>query len=277
MKPVEEQTVLVTGATDGHGREVARALVARGATVLLHGRDEAKAEAARDDIAGPTDRERVRVVLADLASLDEARRLAAEVESGTDRLDALVNNAGMIARAWRESEDGLELTFAVNYLSHFLLTAELLPLLRRSSPARIVNVASVGQSAIDFDDLMLERSYVGMRAYNQSKVAQIMFTIELSERLREAGEEAVSANAVHPATMMDTKMVREMYGWAPGSVEEGAEATLRLVTDPVLQSVSGRYFEGHEEGKAISQVYDVGARRRLWELSEGLAGKAPEL
>jgi len=268
-------TALVTGATDGLGREVAHELAARDATVLLHGRDERKAEEARSSIAAATGNERLRPVLADLASLDAVRRLASEVESSVDRLDVLVNNAGIAGGPWRASEDGHELHFAVNYLSQFLLTGLLLPLLERSAPARIVNVASIGQQAIDFDDPMLERAYEPMRAYSQSKLAQISFTFELAERLQAAGRDGVTVNALHPATLMDTKMVRENFGRAQTSVAEGTEATLRLVVDPELDGVSGRYFDGLEESSADPQAYDPAARRRLWELSERLTGASP--
>ena len=278
MRPPDQQTVLVTGATDGLGRELAGELAARGARVLLHGRDEDKAEAVRHDLAGSAGSEQqLRVLLGDLSSLDAVRTLAANVASVTDRLDALVNNAGIICgHERRESADGHELTFAVNHLSHYLLTALLLPLLRDSAPSRIVNVASIGQAPIDFSDPMLERGYDPMRAYSQSKLAQIMFTFELAERLRAAGgEDAVTVNALHPATLMDTQMVRETFGRARASVAEGAEATLRLVVGVELDGVSGRYYDGLEESRADGQAYDAGARRRLWELSERLVGTAP--
>ena len=207
--------------------------------------------------------------VADLASLDEVRRLARELRDRAERLDVLVNNAGIIEPRRRLSGDGHELTFAVNYLAGFLLTLELLPLLRASAPARVVNVSSIGQSAIDFSDVMLERGYSGMRAYSQSKLAQIMFTIELAERLA-PGE--VTVNALHPATLMDTRMVRESFGRSVSTVREGADATLRLVEDPALAEVSGRYFDGVRESRADAQAYDPGARRRLWELSERLTG-----
>ena len=267
MRPVPEQTVLVTGATDGLGREVARELAERGARVLLHGRDAAKAEATRSAFAAQTASERIEVLLADLSSLARVRDLAEQVQATTDELHALVNNAGIAGPSRTLTEDGVELHLAVNYLSHFVLTNELLPLLERSAPARIVNVASIGQAPIDFADPMLERGYDPMRAYCQSKLAQISSTFALAERL---GDSGVTVNALHPATLMDTKMVREYFGRSRTSVDEGTEATLRLVIDPELDGVSGRYFDGLRESSAHAQAYDPEARRRLWELSEAL-------
>lgn len=280
MRPIDEQTILITGSTDGLGRALARDLAARGARVLVHGRSEERLRETAHEIGEAAGGERPRTYRADFASLDEVRRLANEVERDHERLDALVNNAGIGAgrRPGRreESADGHELRFAVNYLSHFLLTNLLLPRLRRSAPARIVNVASAAQDAIAFDDPMLERGYDGMRAYAQSKLALVLFTFELADRLRGEGAE-VTVNALHPASLMDTKMVREWFGRAMTSVEEGVEATRRLVIAPELDGVRGRYFDGLREARAHRQAYDEEARRRLWHLSErwtGLDGPA---
>jgi NAD(P)-dependent dehydrogenase (short-subunit alcohol dehydrogenase family) len=273
MRPVDEQTILVTGATDGLGRALARELAARGALVLLHGRSTQRLEATRREIAEATGGDRLRTYQADLASLEQVRRLGREVDGQQERLDVLVNNAGIGGDGpRRESADGVELRFAVNYLAPFLLTDLLLPLLRRSAPARIVNVASVGQAPIDFDDVMLERRYDGLRAYRQSKLAQIMFTFELAERLRAAGESGVTVNALHPATLMDTKMALETFGYAMSTVQDGVEATLRLVVAPELDAVSGHYFDRLRESRADPQAYDAEARRRLWRLSAVLTG-----
>ena len=268
-----EAKILVTGATDGLGRRVASDLAAGGATVLVHGRNRERLDSTLGGIRGETGSERLDSYLADLSSLGEVRALAQQVLAEQDRLDALVNNAGVIARERRESEDGYELTFAVNYLSHFLLTRLLLPLLRDSAPARIVNVASAGQSPIDFDDVMLEHGYSAMRAYRQSKLAQVMFTFELAERLGDGG---VTVNALHPASLMETKMVRETFGYTMSTVEKGAEATVRLATSPELEGVTGRYFDGTREARADRQAYDEGARKRLWDLSEELCGRLLE-
>jgi NAD(P)-dependent dehydrogenase (short-subunit alcohol dehydrogenase family) len=269
MRDPAETTILVTGATDGLGKRVTLELAAMGASVLLHGRDHDRLEAAIGEIRSQTGSEKLGSYLADLSSLGEVRALAEQVLSDHDRLDVLVNNAGVIIRERAESKDGFELTFAVNYLAHFLLTNLLLPLLRVSAPARVVNVASAGQSPVDLSDIMLERGYDAMKAYTRSKLAQVMFTFELAERLQGTG---VSVNALHPASLMDTKMVFETFGRAMSSVQEGAEATVRLAVSPELEGVTGRYFDGQREGRAHRQAYDAQARKRLWDLSEQLCG-----
>jgi NAD(P)-dependent dehydrogenase (short-subunit alcohol dehydrogenase family) len=273
MDNLAEAKILVTGATDGLGKRVAFELAAIGATVLLHGRRRERLEATLEEAREETGSEKLGSYLADLSSLGEVRALAEQVLTEQDRLDVLVNNAGVIAEERRESEDGYQLTFAVNYLAHFLLTRLLLPLLLDSAPARVVNVASAGQSPIDFDDVLLERGYDPMRAYTQSKVAQVMFTFELAERLQGSG---VTVNALHPASLMDTKMVLETFGRSMSTVEEGAEATVRLATSPELEGITGRYFDGTREGRANPQAYDEEARKRLWTLSEQLCGRLLE-
>jgi NAD(P)-dependent dehydrogenase (short-subunit alcohol dehydrogenase family) len=275
VRPLDEQTTLVTGATDGLGRSVAGELASAGATVLLQGRSGPRLEETVREIRDTTGSDRLHPYLADLSSLDEVRRLAEEVERDHARLDLLVNNAGIGSGGGRsrreESVDGHELRFAVNYLAQFLLTHLLLPLLGRSAPARIVNVASAGQAPIDFDDVMLERRYDGMRAYAQSKLAQVMFTFELTERLRADGVD-VTVNALHPASLMNTKMVYESFGYTMSTIEEGVEATMRVAASPELDGVTGRYFDRLREAQAHPQAYDEKARRRLWSLSEELVG-----
>ncbi|ABG03300.1 short-chain dehydrogenase/reductase SDR [Rubrobacter xylanophilus DSM 9941] len=265
MEAGNTKTALVTGSTDGLGRGVARELARRGYAVILHGRSEARCEEAAAELPGGA----AGYLVADLSSLGEVRKMAREVLAGRERLDLLVNNAGVISRERRESREGFELTFAVNYLSHFLLTLLLLPLLRRSAPARVVNVASAAQSPIDFEDPMMERSYSPMEAYARSKLAQVMFSFALAGRLSGTG---VCVNALHPASLMDTKMVRESFGRPMSSVEEGVRAVVRLAASSELEGVSGRYFEGTREARAHPQAYDPAARERLWELSEGLCG-----
>jgi NAD(P)-dependent dehydrogenase (short-subunit alcohol dehydrogenase family) len=213
------------------------------------------------------------VLHADLSSLAEVRALAADVQRRTERVDLLINNAGIGtdgAGGVREtSADGYELRFAVNYLAGFLLTRLLLPVIKASAPARIVNVSSAGQQAIDFSDVMLTQGYSGVRAYCQSKLAQILFTIDLAGELEGSG---VTVNALHPASYMNTTMVRRA-GVSPwSSVEEGAEAILNLALSPDLRQKSGFYFNGLAEARADPQTYDSDARAKLRALSLRLTG-----
>ena len=268
MTSLKGKTALVTGSTDGVGRVVAERLGKMGARVLAHGRDRARGEGVVADIeaSGGT----AEFLPADLAALAEVRRLAQAVRGTTDRLDILINNAGIgsAGAARQTSADGHELRFAVNYLAGFLLTYLLLPLIKQSAPARIVNVASAGQQAIDFADVMLTRGYSGSRAYCQSKLAQILFTIDLAAELEGSG---VTANALHPATYMNTTMVRRAGVTPISTVEEGAEAILNLAVGPALAG-SGLYFNGLREARADRQAYDADARSRLRALSLELTG-----
>jgi len=274
VRPVNQQTILITGATDGLGRALANELAAEGATVLVHGRDDARGHQTIEEIRAATGSDKLHWLRADLASLEEVRALADQVTGEVDRLDALVNNAGIgttTAGDGRrmQSHDGYELRFAVNYLAGYLLTRLLLPTLERSAPARIVNVSSAGQAPIDFDDVMLEHGYDGVRAYCQSKLAQIMFTFDLAEELR---DRAVTATCLHPATYMPTKMVLEGGIDPISSLQDGVDATLRLVADPELDGVSGRYFNGLRAAEPHPQARDPQARRQLRELSDRLCG-----
>src|SRR6266545_623684 len=246
---LDGKTALVTGSTDGVGRVVAIRLGEAGARVIVHGRDRDRGRKVVAVIEGGGGR--ADFLAADLSSLAEVRRLADEVARMTDRLDVLINNAGIGTAAGggrrQTSADGHELRFAVNYLSGYRLTRLLLPMVARSAPARIVNVASIGQQAIDFDDVMLIRGYDGARAYMQSKLAQVMFTFDLAAELDGSG---VTVTCLHPATYMDTTMVRQAGVTPWSSVEEGAEAILRLATSPALAGRTGLYFDGMKESRA---------------------------
>jgi NAD(P)-dependent dehydrogenase (short-subunit alcohol dehydrogenase family) len=269
---MSERTILITGATNGLGRGLAERLAPSGARLLLHGRDEAKGKRLLEEL-GPSATGELEWHRADLSSLDQVADLAGRVLE-KERLDVLVNNAGIgTAEPGRgervESADGYELRFAVNYLAPFLLTWRLLPLLEPSAPSRIVNVASAGQAPLDFDDLMLERRYSGGQAYAQSKLALIMFTLDLAEELDAS---RVTANALHPGTFMPTGMVKAAGVRPITPLEDGIEATVRLIESPELEGVSGRYFDGTEESAPQPQAYDAEARRWLRELSEELTG-----
>jgi len=266
--------VLVTGSTDGVGRLVARRLADQGARVLIHGRDRHRGKQVVDQIQAAGYGSAV-FLPADLSSLAEVRRLAEMVRQDCERLNVLINNAGIgsggSAGRRETSPEGYELRFAVNYLAGFLLTRLLLPLMAVSAPARIVNVSSLGQHPIDFDDVMLTRGYTGGRAYAQSKLAQIMFTFDLE---RELDPTAITANCLHPATYMATTMVRQSGVTPVSSVEEGAEAILNLAVSRELDGHSGEFYNGLRPSRASAQAYDIRARERLRALSMGLTGLA---
>jgi NAD(P)-dependent dehydrogenase (short-subunit alcohol dehydrogenase family) len=268
---LDGKTVLVTGSTDGLGSLVARRLADGGAHVLIHGRDRHRGAALRNAIRASGGQ--AEFFAADFSSLAEARDLAEIVSAHCDRLDVLINNAGIgsggPAGTREVSRDGHELRFAVNYLAGFVITRLLLPLVIAAAPARVINVSSLGQHPIEFDDVMLTRAYSGSRAYAQSKLAQIMFTFDLA---REFDPMVVTANCLHPATYMATTMVRQS-GIAPiSTVEEGADAVLNLVAlDPVVGK-SGLFYNGLRPSRANPQAYDERARERLRALSLELTG-----
>jgi NAD(P)-dependent dehydrogenase (short-subunit alcohol dehydrogenase family) len=264
----DRQVILVTGSTDGLGREVARQLAATGAHVIVHGRNRERGEGLVAEIAA-TGIGSASFHQADLASLAQVRRLGEEILRDYDRLDVLINNAGI----WRTqperglSEDGHELHFAVNYLSGYLLTRMLLPRLRASAPARVINVASAAQQPLDFDDIMLTRNYSGGRGYATSKLAQILFTVDLAAELESTG---VAVYSLHPATLMDTPMVAGAGATPRSTVAEGVETVLNLVHGTGLES--GGYWDGTRAARANTQAYDAEARRRLREISRQLTG-----
>ncbi len=266
------KTVLITGSTDGVGRYVASELAGQGAHVLIHGRDAARGKTLIDEIKAKGHAAPI-FYQADLSSLAGARQLAEAVKADHKKLDVFVSNAGIGSQSSgprrQESADGFELRFAVNYLSGFLLAYLLLPLIKAAAPSRIVNVASLGQHPIDFDDVMITRNYSGSRAYAQSKLSQIMFTIDLSNELKGAG---VTVNSLHPATYMNTTMVRAGGITPISTVEQGGAAILHLASGDDVANKSGLFFNGMNEMKANAQAYDEAARKRLRALSLKLTG-----
>jgi retinol dehydrogenase-14 len=279
-RPMAGKTVLVTGGTGGIGKATALGLAAMGAHVAITGRDRGRTEEAAREIraagGGPVDE-----FIADLSAQAEVRRLAAEVLRRLPRIDALVNNVGGYWDTRHVTADGLEHTFALNHLAPFLLTNLLLDRLTRSAPARVVAVASHAQAMgrIDFDDLQGERSYSGARAYNQSKLANVLFTYELARRLEGT---SVTANALHPG------VVRTSFGAEdPGLLQrllvpllmpfmktpaQGAATSIHLASAPELAEVSGRYFAGSRPRRSSGRSYDEAAAARLWRVSADLVG-----
>lgn len=261
---LSHKIILITGSTDGLGKLVARDLVDEGAVVLLHGRNEQKGLSVLDELSGLSGNGKLRYYNGDYSSLEEVNRLGNIILESQEYIDILINNVGIgsgLSDGNRRelSHDGFELRFAVNYLSHVLLTEKLIPILKQGT-SRIINVASIGQETIDFSNLMLERKYDGFFSYKRSKTALIMYTFDLAERLKSVG---IKANAVHPASLMNTKMVLVDWGRALTTIEQGAEAVESLLhTD-----LTGTYFEGKRQSDAIPQAYDPAARTRLREIT----------
>lgn len=266
-----DRVALVTGATNGVGRVVAERLGAQGWHVLVHGRDRSRGEQVVGAIEARGGSARLHE--ADLSSMSAVRQLAEEVMKEHPSLHLLINNAGIgFGRpdAERErSQNGLELRFAVNYIAPFLLTHRLLPALLEATPSRVVNVASIGQQELDFDDLQMTRGYSGVDAYRRSKLALIMFTLDLAAELQRLD---VTVNALHPATLMNTFMVQEAQ-WEPRStVDEGADAIMHLAVDD-LQGRTGEFFDQRRPARALRQAYDLQARARLRQIANELTAR----
>ena len=262
--------VLITGATSGLGRYLAIELAGSGWQVLAHGRDPVRVADLSADLGGGA-----RGYVADLASLGDVRDLAGRVRAEVPRLEVLVNNAGIGFGAPGEgrqvSADGYELRFAVNYLAPVLLTRLLLPLLTASAPARVVNVGSLGQVAFDPADAGFEHGYNGVDAYRRSKLALAAFTFGLAGELDAA---QVTVNCLHPATFMNTAMVAQGGITPVSTVEKGGEATMRLITDPALDGVTGQFFDGLRTARALPEAYDPQFRAQLGKVTDKMLADA---
>ncbi|WP_084483865.1 SDR family NAD(P)-dependent oxidoreductase [Nocardia anaemiae] len=268
-----DRTVLITGATDGLGRALALRLGAAGARLILHGRNPDRAAAVAAEVTAESGYT-PQIMLADLSRLSEVERLAEEIIARTSRVDVLVNNAGTGGRTDGRralSADGNELLWAVNHLAPYLLTRRLLPLLRSSAPARVVNVASAGQQEIDLDDPTPEHDYDAYTTYCRAKLAMIMATIEYAAELDGTG---VTVNALHPATLMPTTMVLQSGVTPISTIAQGVDATLRLICDPALSQTTGQYFNGTRQSRPHAQAGDSRARRRLLEISDTAVASA---
>jgi NAD(P)-dependent dehydrogenase (short-subunit alcohol dehydrogenase family) len=269
--PARAPVVLITGATDGLGREVALRMGATGAHVIVHGRNRERGEAVVAEIARGG-KGSAKFHAADFGSLVQVRAFADTILREYDRIDVLVNNAGIwVPSGQREvSADGFERHFAVNYLAHYLLTRLILPRVLAAAPSRIVNIASVAQNPFNFDDVMLTSAYSGSRAYGQSKLALIMFTIDLAQELEGKG---VTVVALHPATLMNTTMVTGAGIQPRSTLEEGANALMHAINGSDVKS--GEYFNGLRATRAHEQAYDASARERLRTLSDDLIRGRP--
>ena len=274
------KVVLITGGTSGIGKAAAKALAAMGAEVVVTGRNSERGEAALEEIRRYAGSEKVSLMLADLAVQSEVRRLAEEFVNGHDRLDVLVNNAGVILAERTETPDGLEATLAINHLAPFLLTNLLLDLLAKSAPSRVITVSSEARrrAKIDFDDLQSEKRYTAFGVYGMTKLANILFTYELAERLRGTG---VVANCVHPGAVSTsfgqnnrgpmTLLFRALKPFMR-SPEQGADTIIYLAITPEAAWMSGKYLADRKVVSSAEDPHDVMGQKRLWEESEKLTG-----
>jgi NAD(P)-dependent dehydrogenase (short-subunit alcohol dehydrogenase family) len=271
---------LVTGATDGHGRAVARALARQGAEVVIHGRSPEKCRRVQSEIAAENGGKSPEILLCDFASREAIDRAASEFLSGGRPLHVLVNNAGLVSQSRQVNAEGIELTFAVNYLALFQLTLRLLPRLLESAPARIVNVSSdtYRMATLDFEDLQLERGYSFMRAYARTKLSTVYFTLELARRLEGRG---VSVNAVDPGPVASNigannpglayRIVSPIIRGLFPSPERAARTALMLATDPKLERETGGYYRsGRRRERPLA--FDTAVSDRLWRISAELTG-----
>jgi retinol dehydrogenase 14 len=267
------KVVMVTGANAGMGKEISLALAAMGAKVVIVSRDRARGEAARDDVLSATGNQEVELLTADLSSQQSIRRLVQEFTRAHTQLHVLVNNAGMSLPTRHETADGIETVFATNHLGPFLLTNLLLPVLIASAPARVVTVSSGVQAMakIDFDDLQSMKSYSEIRSYNQTKLANLLFTYELARRLAGTG---VTANALEPGfikTNLKVPFPFSLFSFMRGKAADGAKPSVFLASSPELEGVSGKFFSNKGVATQSSKAsYDEDAAKRLWQISAEL-------
>jgi retinol dehydrogenase 14 len=272
------KVVLITGGTSGIGRATATALAGMGAEVVIAGRNRERGEGAVEEIRRESGSDKVSLSLADLAVQAEVRKLAEEFKERHDRLDVLINNAGLVQSKRTETADGIELTLAVNHLAPFLLTNLLLDLLKRSAPSRIITVSSGAErmGKINFDDLQSKRRYSGFPVYGMTKLANIVFTFELAERLEGTG---VTANCMHPGGV-NTNFGSNNRGLSillfrafkplMRSPKQGADTLVYLAASPEVEGMTGEYLADRKTQTASLEAYDESVRKNLWEVSEEL-------
>lgn len=267
MKAIADQTVLITGSTDGLGKNVALKLAEQGSRIILHGRDAVKGENTREEIIELSGNKNIKYYNSDFSSLQSVRDLGAAVLKEYQNIDMLINNAGIYLKddLRHLSQDRFELNMAVNYLAPFLLTHLLIPAFQQKEVTKVINVSSGAQHELDFDNLMLDRNYNSRKAYAQSKLALIMFTFTIAGQLKDT---KIRVNALHPEKLMNTKMVLEAFGSAETTVEQGTEVVLHVATSPTTENITGAYFDKKEIAEARAQAYDLMARDKLYRQSK---------
>ena len=268
------KTVLITGSTDGIGKEIARQLAQKGWRVILHGRSEQRCRKAQKEIKKTTDNLNMDYVCADLTHLADIRKMARQVKERFGALNVLINNAGIFESQQKFSSDGIELTFAVNHLAYFLLSGLLLDILKQNTPARIVNVSSMAHaSQFDFENIRGQKHYSGYEAYAQSKLANILFTFHLAEKLKDSG---ITVNCLHPG-VISTKLLQAGWGMGGASVKQGAATSIYLASSPRVENLTGKYFSDSQISKCADVATDRTTQEHLWRLSEALCNYVYEV
>ncbi|MEW6506799.1 MAG: SDR family oxidoreductase [Bacteroidota bacterium] len=267
---MKNRVVLITGATDGIGKQTALDLAAKGFHVIIHGRTIEKAEAALSAIKSLTRSDSLSSVYADLSSLSQTRKLAENILSNYNKLDILINNAGIYMKELQYSKDGYEMTLAVNYLSHFLLTNLLLDLLMKSEDGRIVNVSSIAHqnAKLDWNNLNCEKSFSGYGAYSFSKLANVLFSNELANRIKQTN---LKSNSLHPG-VITTKLLKAGFNMSGDSVKKGAETSLFLASSDEAANLNGEYLIDCKIAKPHSSAKEYEVLKKFWQISEEMTG-----
>ena len=267
---MKNKTILITGSTDGIGKQTALELAKSGYRLIVHGRNPETTKQTAEFIASKTNNDNIGFFVADFSSLQNVRQLSNEIHSKYDHLDILINNAGIFMNEKKLSQDGFEMTFAVNHLAPFLLTKLLMDLLQKSPQGRIVNVASMAHaSELDFKNLQGEKSFDPYTAYSYSKLCNILFTNLLAEKTFDS---PITVNSLHPG-VIGTKLLHAGWGSGGSRIQEGSITSVYLATSPEVESVSGKYFSNSRQAKSSAISYDRDIQKQLWELSEEMIGE----
>lgn len=269
MNLIKDKTILITGSTDGIGKQTAIDLSNLGANVVIHGRSIEKARKATEEIKQKSVQNNIEFVVGDLSSQQQIREMSKDIHQRFDKIDVLINNAGVFKTEGEINGDGFEMTFAVNHLSYFLVTGLLLDLIKKSDYARIVNVASMAHGQeLDFDNLNAESYFDGYDAYSRSKLCNIMFTYKLA---RELSGTHTTTNVLHPG-VISTKLLHVGFGSGGSALAQGSKTSVYLASSNIVEGVSGKYFSNSRMVNSSDVSYNKNVQDKLWELSEKMTG-----